>query len=270
MLEREYLNICLAEPSSLQANIIVSMLNKLGIDNVQVTESGQATLDLLSSPMPPDVVISALYLPDMTGTDLVYRMREDARMRETPFLLVSSETKRSYLDPIRQAGTLAILPKPFNGEQLSHALNNTVEFLNAHENRMDSSVLDVAELSVLLVDDSLTARNHIRGVLQRIGFERISEAINGQEAVPLLDTTLFDLVVTDYNMPEMDGKQLVEYVRQHSMQPSVPILMVSSEHDEGRLAAIEQAGVSAICDKPFEVELIRKLLRNFFVEPSPC
>ena len=60
MLEREYLNICLAEPSSLQANIIVSMLNKLGIDNVQVTESGQATLDLLSSPMPPDVVISAI------------------------------------------------------------------------------------------------------------------------------------------------------------------------------------------------------------------
>ena len=107
-------------------------------------------------------------------------------------------------------------------------------------------------------------------MLQRIGFERISEAINGQEAVPLLDTTLFDLVVTDYNMPEMDGKQLVEYVRQHSMQPSVPILMVSSEHDEGRLAAIEQAGVSAICDKPFEVELIRKLLRNFLLSPAPA
>ena len=78
MLEREYLNICLAEPSSLQANIIVSMLNKLGIDNVQVTESGQATLDLLSSPMPPDVVISALYLPDLSGTELL-RNRSNSR-----------------------------------------------------------------------------------------------------------------------------------------------------------------------------------------------
>jgi len=262
MLEREYLNICLAEPSSLQANIIVSMLNKLGIDNVQVTESGQATLDLLSSPMPPDVVISALYLPDMTGTDLVYRMRDDARMRETPFLLVSSETKRSYLDPIRQAGTLAILPKPFNSEQLSHALNNTVEFLNAHENRMDSSVLDVAELSVLLVDDSLTARTHIRSVLQRIGFERISEAINGQEAVPLLDTTLFDLVITDYNMPEMDGAALVDYIRKQSWQSDVPVLLVTSEQNKGRLAAVERAGVSAICDKPFDAASIRRLISD--------
>lgn len=52
MLEREYLNICLAEPSSVQANIIKHMLGALGIDNVQTTESGQATLDLLSSPVP--------------------------------------------------------------------------------------------------------------------------------------------------------------------------------------------------------------------------
>ena len=58
------------------------------------------------------MVISALYLPDMTGTDLVYRMRDDARMRETRFIGVQ-RNKRSYLDPIRQAGTLAILPKPF-------------------------------------------------------------------------------------------------------------------------------------------------------------
>lgn len=260
MLEREYLNICLAEPSSVQANIIKHMLGTLGIDNVQITESGEATLDLLASPVPPDVVISALYLPDMTGTDLVYRMRDNPRMRETPFLLVSSETKRSYLDPIRQAGTLAILPKPFTGEQLSHALNNTVEFLNAHENRMDSSVLDVAELSVLLVDDSLTARNHIRGVLQRIGFERIIEVADGSEAVPLLDTTLFDLVVTDYNMPEMDGRALVEYIRQQSWQASVPVLMVSSEQDESRLAAVEQAGVSAIFDKPFDPSRVRELV----------
>ena len=157
MLEREYLNICLAEPSSLQANIIVSMLNKLGIDNVQVTESGQATLDLLSSPMPPDVVISALYLPDMTGTDLVYRMRDDARMRETPFYWCPAKPSAPTSTPSVRPAPWPSCPKPFNSEQLSHALNNTVEFLNAHENRMDSSVLDVAELSVLLVDDSLTA-----------------------------------------------------------------------------------------------------------------
>ena len=67
-------------------------------------------------------------------------------------------------------------------------------------------------------------------------------------------------------MPEMDGKALVQHIRTLSMQPSVPILMVSSERDEGRLAAVEQAGVSAICDKPFEVNLIRRLLKNLFAD----
>jgi len=71
---------------------------------------------------------------------------------------------------------------------------------------------------------------------------------------------MVDLVITDYNMPEMDGKGLVDFIRQQSWQASVPILMVTSEADMGRLAAIESAGVSGICDKPFEAHVVRELL----------
>ena len=71
---------------------------------------------------------------------------------------------------------------------------------------------------------------------------------------------MVDLVVTDYNMPEMDGREFVEYVRSRSWQRSVPILMVTSETDQGRLAAVEEAGVSGICDKPFEPAVVRCLL----------
>ena len=73
---------------------------------------------------------------------------------------------------------------------------------------------------------------------------------------------MVDLVVTDYNMPEMDGRQLVEYIRQQSWQRSVPILMVTSEQSFSRLAAVEEAGVSGICDKPFEPGTIRRLLQR--------
>jgi two-component system chemotaxis response regulator CheY len=71
---------------------------------------------------------------------------------------------------------------------------------------------------------------------------------------------MVDLVVTDYNMPEMDGKALVDHIRQRSWQASVPILMVTSESDFGRLAAVEEAGVSGICDKPFDAATVRRLL----------
>ena len=91
----------------------------------------------------------------------------------------------------------------------------------------------------------------------------VDEAANGMSAIPLLQETQYDLIITDYNMPEMDGRALIEYVRTLSPQMSVPILMVSGEQDETRLAAVEEAGVSAICDKPFEMSTLRSLIVQF-------
>ena len=68
------------------------------------------------------------------------------------------------------------------------------------------------------------------------------------------------MIVTDYNMPEMDGREFTEFVRTRSGQSSVPILMVSSEQNRNRLAAVQNAGVSALCDKPFDPRLVRDLI----------
>lgn len=78
----------------------------------------------------------------------------------------------------------------------------------------------------------------------------------------LLEQAMVDLVITDYNMPEMDGRELIEYIRTQSWQAEVPILMVTSEQNMGRLAAVERAGVSAICDKPFEAGSVRRLISD--------
>jgi len=95
-----------------------------------------------------------------------------------------------------------------------------------------------------------------------MGLDNIDEAVNGLEAVELLSNNLFDLVVTDYNMPEMDGRELSAYIREQSTQQSIPIIMVTSEQNDSRLAAVQQAGVSAICDKPFEPENVRQLIKQ--------
>ncbi|MBI3143941.1 MAG: response regulator [Pseudogulbenkiania sp.] len=264
MPHAQHLTIALAEPSQLQAQIIRHALSELGIRNVEVFHSGQALLQHLQSHA-PDVVISALYLPDMTGTELVYALRAQPSHRDQPFILVSSETKPHYLNPVRQAGALAILPKPFTSAQLDKALGNVLDYLNSTPmlNECDE---DFGTMKVLIVDDSATSRRLIRTVLEKIGFEQIAEAEDGSEAVPLINATHFDLVVTDYNMPHMDGKQLVEYIRTQSMQFTVPILMVSSETDQRRLAAVQDAGVSAVCDKPFDTAVIRQLVRQFIAE----
>ena len=258
MLELEHLIAALVEPSHVQAQIIRAALGERGIDQITTYDTGTRLLESLATRL-PDLIFSAMYLPDMTGTELVYTLRDTPAWADLPFILISSETNPYYLDPVRQAGTLAILPKPFTQPQLKIALDNTLAFLNV-EPLQNQAAIDFAELRVLLVDDSSTSRHHIRSILEKLGFEKILEANNGLEAIPLLNSQLFDLVFTDYNMPQMDGRALVEYIRKESMQCSVPILMVSSEANQGRLAAVEAAGVSAICDKPFGTEVVKKMV----------
>jgi two-component system chemotaxis response regulator CheY len=69
-------------------------------------------------------------------------------------------------------------------------------------------------------------------------------------------------------MPEMDGQQLVDFIRNSSSQPSLPIIMVTSESDESRLAGIQKSGVSAICDKPFEPITLKRYLEKLLLESN--
>jgi len=175
-------------------------------------------------------------------------------------MLISSETSFAMLDPVRQAGVIAILPKPFATDDLRKALYSTVEFITPDENALADIALD--ELKTLVVDDSSLARKHISRVLNNLGISDITTAINGREAVDRIETTFFDLVVTDYNMPEMDGETLTRFIREQSSQRSIPILMVTSEGSQSRLSAVQQAGVSGICDKPFDIISVRQMIRR--------
>ncbi|CAK0757682.1 Response regulator [Gammaproteobacteria bacterium] len=256
-IEISDLSILLVEPSISQLKIIQRSLQGTGVRNVEGVNSGKKALEVLEK-FQPDLVASAMYLPDMTATELVLAMRDTSALREIPFMLISSETHFRTLEPIRQAGVVAILPKPFGREELRRALRATVELLDPKELELEH--IDLDDVHVLLVDDSGTARNYVKKVLVNLGIRHVSTAQNGLKAAEMLNNTVFDLIVTDLNMPEMDGLQLVEYVRRRLHNLEVPIIMVTSEQDETRLANVEHSGVSAICDKPFDPQSVREML----------
>ncbi|MDR2207633.1 MAG: response regulator [Azoarcus sp.] len=254
------IKIYLVEPSSMQAQLVVHMLEQLGALQTRHFNSANEALSEMRRSK-PDAVISAMYLPDMPGTELVSAMRADSELEWVPFILISSETRPQVLNPVRQSGACSIITKPFTRDQMQRALDSVLDQIAPLE-ELDEE--DVENLKVLLVDDSSMSRRYIRHLLEGMGVRNIFEAENGKAAITALADTMFDLVLTDYNMPEMDGRALVEYIRTQSWQTEVPILMLTSENNQGRLAAVEKAGVSAICDKPFEQgnirdELIRAL-----------
>lgn len=257
------LYILLVEPSAVQAKVIVKSLKDAGIVQFDVVHSGSAALELMLQ-FHPDLVVSSMYLPDMTASDLVHVMRNDSEMHHIAFMLITSETGFEHLDPIRQAGVTAMLPKPFEFLQLKRALLNTMDMLNPDQ--IDLHDLHAEDMKVLVVDDSAMARKHIRRVLNSMGIEKIIDADDGTSAVTRLESEFFDFVVTDYNMPKMDGQALIEHIRNTSNQRSVPVLMVTSEGDMSKLAAVEQSGVSGICDKPFEVDTVRAMIQNVMTQ----
>lgn len=256
------LYVVLVEPSSTQFHIIKDLLSLFGVDHVSRFENAGDALAEMSERV-PDLVISAMHLADMTGADLVTRMRACDSLSEVGFILVSSETDVRYLEPIRQAGVVAILPKPFADVQLKRALYTALDFMEPESINLKNHYVE--DLTVLVVDDSHTARRHIKRTLNSLGIEKIVEAVDGKEAIGLINENYYDLIVTDYNMPAVDGKELVNYVRGNSKQSSIPILMVTSENDVSQLAAVEQCGVSAICDKPFEMSTVRNLIQKIVV-----
>lgn len=251
----------LVEPSTTQARYIEAQLHELGLQRVQRFATGQEALAAARQDK-PDVVISALYLPDGSGAELFAAIRQLGN--DIALILISSETQAQALEAIRQLGVCAIVPKPFTSQQLAAALRATRDYLR-HDDDL-AMMVDTDSLRVLLIDDSPMARRYMRQVLERLGIDHIYEAENGAQGLAIMAETMFDLVITDYNMPTMDGKTFTELVRQQSWQRSVPILMVTSEADQGRLAAVQEAGVSALCDKPFEPATVKRLLASLLAE----
>ncbi len=256
-LNLEDLKVLVVEPSAAQRAAMRRHLETNEISEIHEADSGEAALEMLRRGT-FRLVISAMYLPDMTATDLITSLRESDDLKDTPFMLVSSEERFQQLDPIRQAGVIAILPKPFTAPAMRRALLNTLHFLNPDALDLDHS--DPGRLRVLVVDDVAYARLHISKVLKSLGMSNIEFAKDGQEAAAMLYHREFDLIVTDYNMPKMDGLELTNCVRDEIGDVDTPILMVTSESNCSRLSAIQQSGVSAVCDKPFEADTVKQLI----------
>jgi two-component system chemotaxis response regulator CheY len=253
------LSILLVEPSKTQLKVIQNHLVSEGIANIETANSGTDVIESLSK-FKPDLIISSLYLPDMTATELIVKLKLTENLKDIPVMLISSETRFDALDPIRQAGVIAILPKPFSHADLKRALRTTIDYIDPEEITLEN--YDVENIRVLVVDDSLMARNHISRVLNSMGICQITKAKDGKEGLEIFSNSeeSFDLIVTDFNMPKMDGGQMVEAIRSQLGNTFIPILMVTSEDNETRLNSVQQSGVSGICDKPFEPQTVKEML----------
>ena len=113
-------------------------------------------------------------------------------------------------------------------------------------------------MKFLVVDDSPTMRRIVTNALGEIGYSDVVEAGDGQEAMQQLTSASFDFLVTDWNMPNMNGLELTEAVRQHADYASLPILMVTTRGMKEDVMSAMHAGVNNFMVKPFTSEVLRE------------
>ena len=116
---------------------------------------------------------------------------------------------------------------------------------------------------IMTVDDSASIRQMVSFTLNEAGYECI-EAENGQHALELLQSNTIDMMITDLNMPKVDGIELIKQVRQNSKYKFIPIVMLTTESQDSKKQAGKAAGATAWIIKPFKPEqligVIKKVL----------
>jgi two-component system chemotaxis response regulator CheY len=112
-------------------------------------------------------------------------------------------------------------------------------------------------MRILTVDDSATMRRIISNLLKQMGQEEVEEAQNGREALAMLARNRYDLLITDWNMPEMCGLDLVTELRKNEQFKTLPILMVTTVSAKEDIVSALKAGVNAYVVKPFDAPTLQ-------------
>ena len=119
-------------------------------------------------------------------------------------------------------------------------------------------------MKFLVVDDFSTMRRIVRNLLKELGFVNVDEAEDGAVGLRKLQDGNFDFVVSDWNMPNMDGLTMLKNIRANDNLKTIPVLMVTAEAKKENIVAAAQAGASGYIVKPFTAATLDEKLHKIF------
>ena len=121
-----------------------------------------------------------------------------------------------------------------------------------------------SNMKILIVDDFSTMRRIIKNLLRDLGFNNTHEADDGNTALPLLKGGGFDFLITDWNMPGMQGIDLLRAVRSDPNLSSLPVLLVTAEARRDQIVLAAEAGVNGYIVKPFTAQTLKEKIDKIF------
>ena len=119
-------------------------------------------------------------------------------------------------------------------------------------------------MKILVVDDHESMRRIEKQILNDLGYPNVDMADDGSTALPMLMSGSYDFVITDWNMPEMEGLDLLKAIRADARIGKTPVLLVTAESKKEKIVEAAQAGVNDYVVKPFNAEILKAKISRIF------
>jgi putative two-component system response regulator len=201
-----------------------------------------------------DLIITDVDMPEMDGFTFCKTLRDEAIAKATPVVILSSHDKESDIEHGFQVGASAYLSKTDAQEHLPGLVGRLLQKSSMIRQRL-----------VLIVDDSPVIMEILQDGLTQEGYQVVT-ASNGKQALEKLERIKPDLIISDLNMPEMDGLSLCLAVHQKPSLAAIPFITMSAESDRGKMRQALQNGASTYIIKPFNLNqliiTVEKLLSD--------
>jgi CheY-like chemotaxis protein/signal transduction histidine kinase len=249
----------------------MSIQELLGHDDIEIVNAGTGDEALAAlRNRPCDCVVLDLRLPDMSGFEVLERMRADDALTDVPVVVFTGRELSAEEDAQLHTMARSIVVKGV--ESPERLLNETALFLHrvitdlpAEKQqmleRLNSSDEDLVGRTVLLVDDDARNIFALSSVLERRGMSVLT-ATTGNEAIELIEKTpSLAIVLMDIMMPEMDGYQTMEKIRQNRAYRRLPIIALTAKAMKGDREKCLEAGASDYLAKPVNTEQLLSALR---------
>jgi len=232
--------ILIVDDSTAMRNAIVRTLRPLS-PTIEQAENGQVGFDTVQQKT-FDLIVTDVDMPVMDGFTFCKALQSNPKTSGTPVVILSSHDKDSDIEHGFEIGASAYVSK-----------NNAQQVLPQVVERLLEKATLLKKRLIMVVDDSKLIVNIVKKGLKKEGFDVLS-AQNGQEALDLLSRTTPDLIISDLNMPVMDGLTLCRTLRQQPEFSGIPFVCMSSESDRYRMRQMLQSGAATYIVKPFNVD----------------
>jgi putative two-component system response regulator len=247
--------ILIIEDSRSIRGILANKLKAFGAE-VTTAEDGQKGLDKIQQ-QTFDLVLSDVEMPVMNGLELCKALKNQAKTQRIPVVLISSMERDEDIDRGFEAGASAYILKSSPDDLLLRTIEETLEKVRFKRDR-----------TVMIVDDSQTVLKLVKNGLAQAGY-RVLTATDGRKALELLTTHLPDIIISDLDMPEMNGFEFRENLRTDSTFASIPFIVMSANSDRASMRKMVERGAAGYIVKPFNMEQLiittEKILSDQFL-----